>query len=364
MSALTSPPDSLVDAVPADRAVRGLGAKARVNSFDVARLAGVSQSAVSRSFTAGASVSPQMRGKVLEAARLLGYRPMRNSSSQDMLPSRLVALVVPGLHGLLDPLTLDALTQRLQDEGLQALLFVRDVVDSEAFVRELLLHGVGGVLLCGDAPSAALARRCADAGMAVVLFDRSESPSLAGLCSAVRSDDALGGRELGRHLVRAGCRRIAVLGSAPLRATHDAREGGLRQALAEVGLEVVARAAVGPDTDLVRAATRELFDAPCERRPDALFACDDRLAITAMDTLRRDLGLEVPRDVAVVGFDNVPPSAWHAYALTTWEQPVASMADAAAELMTGALRERRVPRREIVVPGRLIVRRSVLPPKD
>ncbi|OYU74316.1 MAG: LacI family transcriptional regulator, partial [Burkholderiales bacterium PBB5] len=98
-------------------------------------------------------------------------------------------------------------------------------------------------------------------------------------------------------------------------------------------------------------------------RPDAVFVASDHMAFAVMDTLRGELGLRVPEDVSVVGFDNVPQADWGSYRLTTVEQPVAPMVEATVELLEKFLRDGRSSHSEnVVVPVQLIVRNSVRQP--
>lgn len=92
---------------------------------------------------------------------------------------------------------------------------------------------------------------------------------------------------------------------------------------------------------------------------DAVFVAGDYMAIAVMDTLRSELGLHVPKDVSVVGFDNVPQAAWDSYQLTTYEQSIDPMIDATVNMLDKHLSGNPIPVREdIIVPGRLIVRKS------
>jgi len=107
-----------------------------------------------------------------------------------------------------------------------------------------------------------------------------------------------------------------------------------------------------------RQAARDLFAATADR-PDAVFVAGDLMAIVVLDTLRHELGLAVPQDVSVVGFDNVPQAGWASYELTTFEQPVEPMVEATVALLQGYLREAQTPpSRNLVVPGQLIIRQS------
>jgi DNA-binding LacI/PurR family transcriptional regulator len=357
--------------------------KANITSIDVARLAEVSQSAVSRTFTPGASVSDATRGKVMDAARKLGYRPNAHARSLITKRSRIIGLVLPYLHNDFYPVALEALAKRLQQDGYHVLLFVSDAANADDLVNEILQYHVDGIVLAGTTLSSGLAQRCADAAIPVVLFNRvmgSGGGSLGGgasgvagsgvlggtstvntvsTVSSVRSDNVAGGRAVARHLADTGHRRIAYIAGHEQSSTNLERERGFRDGLAERGLRIWARHVGNYDFEQARAAARTMFQ-PAAELPDAVFVASDHMAFAVMDTLRFELGLRVPQDVSVVGFDNVPQADWGSYRLTTVEQPLQPMIEATVGLLQRYLRDAQVsPRENVVVPGQLVVRESV-----
>ena len=332
--------------------------KTQATSQDVARLAGVSQSAVSRCFTAGASVSEAMRDKVQEAARKLGYQPNAHARSLITGRSRIIGLVLSHIENLFYPAVLEQLAQRLQQDGYHLLIFISDGHNADDLVGEILQYKVDGIVLGATTLSSALAQRCADASIPVVLFNRIMAEGSAGSVSSVRSDNVGGGREIARFLVAGGHRRIAYLAGREDSSTNLERERGFREGLAEAGQRIYARAIGNYDVLQARQATRDLF-AQAEQRPDAVFVASDQMAIAVLDTLRHELGLAVPQQVSVVGFDNVPQAAWESYALTTFEQPVQPMVEATVELLQSYLRGDDMPNtRNIVIAGQLVLRGS------
>ena len=98
-------------------------------------------------------------------------------------------------------------------------------------------------------------------------------------------------------------------------------------------------------------------------RPDAVFVANDHMAFAVMDVLRSELGLRVPDDVSVVGFDDVPPAAWPAYDLTTVRQPANRMVDETVRMILAMIEGDAVEATKLVVPARLVVRSSARMPK-
>ena len=324
-----------------------------VTSIDVARLAGVSQSAVSRSFTAGAVVSEDMRKKVFEAARKLGYRPNAIARTLITNRSRIIGVVVSYLENQFYPVVLEGLSRQLRQSGYHLLLFCPDTQDADDLLAEILQYQVDGIVLASTTLSSALAHSCADAGIPVVLFNRTvrNSPS-----SSVAVDNAGGGRLVAKLLCEAGHRRIGFIAGLEDTSTSRDRETGFMEGLAAHGERCWARAVGDYRFDGAVRATHALCAG--SSRPDALFVANDHMAIAVMDTLRLDLGLRVPDDVSVVGFDDVPQAAWGSYRLTTVRQPAASMIEATVALLVKQLDEEQTERVDVVLPAELVLRSS------
>ncbi|MGO1766605.1 LacI family transcriptional regulator [Advenella sp. S44] len=335
--------------------------KTAVRAQDVADLANVSQSAVSRTFTPGASVSESTRKKVLAAAQRLGYRPNALARSLITRQSRIVALVMSYLENQFYPLVIEKLSQQLQKKGYHVLMFIADIDEgADGVLADILQYQVDGIVMASTMLSPTLAKSCSDVGVPVVQFNRISD--LGGLTryatSSVTSDNAAGGRLAAQLLLARGYGRIAFLAGLEDSSTSLERERGFTQALAESGMGIAYRDTGHYSFAGAQDATRRLFDRT--ERPDAVFVANDHMAIAAMDVLRLEFGLRVPQDVGVIGFDDVPQASWGAYQLTTVSQRVEPMVDATVELlleqMCGEVRAR-----EIVVPCSLVERKTVRP---
>jgi len=332
--------------------------KSAANAQDVARMAQVSQSAVSRSFTAGASVSDETRAKVMAAAKKLGYRPNAMARTLITRRSQIIALVMSYLENQFYPLVIEKLSQDLQKRGYHVLMFIGDLGDDDGVLAEILQYQVDGIVMASVTLSAKLAKRCRDAGVPVVLFNR--VPDLSALarrsvCS-VTSDNHRGGHMAAQLLLQRGHERIAFLAGMESSSTNSERERGFNEAMSDAGMAVFRRAVGDYDFDTAKAATRILFAGT--KRPDAVFVANDHMAIAAMDVLRNELGLRIPQDVSVVGFDDVPQAAWGAYQLTTIVQSVPEMVDATVALLSEQMQEQSLTR-NVIVPCRLVERATV-----
>ncbi len=334
--------------------------KNNVTSGDVARLAKVSQSAVSRTFTQGASVSAETRERVLKAAGELGYRP--NALARAMISgrSRLIAVLVAYLDNQFYPIVLERLSLALQEKGYHVLLFMTDPGNQDSVVQRMLQYQVEGVVMASATLSSNLARECAKAGIPVVLFNRYVPSSPA---SSVTSDNIEGGRLAAQFLVGGGHERIAFIAGNEDSSTNRDREAGFYKGLAEHGTTIWGRAVGGYTFDGAADAARELFGE--KDRPDAVFVANDHMAFSVMDVLRNELKLRIPEDVSVVGYDDVPEAGWGGYRLTTISQPAEPMIEATVSILIEQIEERVVKRRAAVLPAELVIRESArLPGKN
>lgn len=328
----------------------------KVTSLQVAELAGVSQSAVSRVFTPGSSVSRKTAEKVRAAAEKLGYRPNVLARSLKSGKSRIIGLVVAYLENYFYPDVVERISAELQHAGYHVLVFLgrNTALDTDRVVHELMDYQVDGIVLASVTMSSHLAEKCLSIGVPVVLFNRGQDDSRM---SSVTTDNHAGGYALADFLVSLGHERIAYVAGFEGAMTQRDREAGFRAGLAAAGQQLYARAVGNFVYAEAQAAARELF--ATSRRPDAVFVANDHMAFAVMDVLRFELGLRVPEDVSVVGFDDVPPAAWPAYSLTTWRQNTERMVGETVQMILAApTGEAPAAPRRVVLDGSLVIRGS------
>ena len=332
-----------------------------ITSLDVARRAGVSQSAVSRVYTPGASVSGPMREKVMSAARELGYRPNVLARSLITGRSRIIGLVVSYLDNQYYPMALEKLSHALQERGYHVLIFMAGQTsgDFETVLEEILGYQVDGIVMASVSMSSELTYRCAEEGIPVVLFNRSQDE---GRFSAVTSDNEAGGSKVAEFLLAGGHERIGYIAGWEGASTQRDREAGFRAGLAAAGREIHAREVGNYDFDGAKDAARRMFDVADP--PDAVFIANDHMAIAAMDVMRHELGLKIPEDVSVVGYDDVPMAAWPSYDLTTLRQPTNRMVGAVVEALLAGIEEGDTKPRRVAFAGPLMIRGSARKPQE
>jgi DNA-binding LacI/PurR family transcriptional regulator len=327
---------------------------------DVARRAGVSQSAVSRAFTPGASVSEETRARVLEAARALGYRPNALARAMITRRSRIIGVAMANLHNLFYPDVLETLSRGLRARGYQVLLFTPEAGRSaDPMLREVLDWRVDGLILASTTLSSALAEECRAAGIPVLLFNRT---ARAAEVSSVTGENLRGGRVIAEFLLAGGHRRPAFIAGIENSSTSRDRERGFNALLAERGAPPPLREIGHYRFDAAAAAARRLLAR--EDRPDAIFCANDLMAAAAMEVARHEFALRIPRDLSVVGFDDTTPAQWPSFSLTSFEQPAAPMVEAAIALITEMIETPEAPVRHVVLRGDLMVRGSARVPPE
>lgn len=332
----------------------------RVTSVMVAQVAGVSQAAVSRVFTPGASVSKKTAEKVKRAANEMGYRP--NSIARAMVSgkSRIIGLVVAYLDNYFYPDAVEKLSNAFQKRGYHVLVFMAsnnaDKIDS--VMQEILDYQVDGIVLASVALSSEITKRCSENGVPVVLFNRSQDdPNI----SSVTSDNYVGGAEVAKLLLKDGHQKIAYLAGWEGASTQRDREAGFVDALRRAGKSLVSRSVGNFRTEQTKDATLSLLNVEASKRPDAIFVANDHMALTTMDVIRFSLQLSIPNDVAVVGFDDVPPASWPAYNLTTVRQRANKMVECTVDIILEKIeRADRGKPTQIRIPSPIILRGTTL----
>ncbi len=332
----------------------------KVTSQEVAIRAGVSQSAVSRVFTPGASASDKTIIKVRDAAEELGYRPNILARSLITGKSRIIGLIVAYLDNYFYPSALEKLSNALQKQGYHVLVFMasNDNQSTEKVIEELLDYQVDGIIIASVGITNNVTERCEANGVPVVLFNRSQDQKLH---SSVTSDNLEGGKTAARFLCEADNERIAYIGGWAGASTQRDREAGFRDGLKSCGQGLFDYALGDFSSDIAKKVAREMFVGP--KMPDAVFVATDHMAFAVMDVLRSELGLSIPRDVSVVGYDDVPPAAWAGYSLTTLRQRANFMVEETVRIMIDKISDPNAGPQHIKSSSPLIVRGSAKIPE-
>jgi DNA-binding LacI/PurR family transcriptional regulator len=325
-----------------------------VTSYDVARRAGVSQSAVSRCFKEGGSVSAKTRERVARAARELGYTPNAMARSLITRRSNLVGVLISNLTNLYYPEALSELSQRFSQRGVRLLLFtLRHERDVDEVLDQLWGYRVDGVI--------AAARL---SGTQVALFEQRHVPLVffnrylkERPVNAVCCDQAGAATMIVSRLVAAGHRRFGIIAGPRDSVVGEERAHATLAQLTELGISSVRMVRGSYDYESGANGLHELVRA-FRSAPDAVVCANDVMALGCMDAARQDLKLAVPADLSVVGFDGVAPARWLSYGLTTLKQPVRRMAEAAVSMLLECVDEPERPPERRVFTASLVEGRS------
>ena len=324
---------------------------------EVAERAGVSRSAVSRTFTEGASVSLKTRRKVERAAGELGYHPNALASSLTTGRTKLIGLISNNFHNPIFLEVFDRFTRGLQDRGLRPLLVnLTDETDPLNSVRLLRQYSVDGVIVASSTLSPAFARAFREAGMPVVhSFGRFAS---APEVHVVGIDNLACGRMAAETLIARGYQRIAFLGGPESATSTQDRFKGFMDVLngkPEIVVSHSFAAAYSFDAGRVEMTKQLMTD-----RAEAYFCGDDVLSIGALSAVQ-SAGLSCPRDIGIIGLNDMEMARWENIALTTIRQPIPEIVESSIELVVTMLDDpARMP--ETRLYGCQIVERETLRP--
>ena len=302
---------------------------------DVAERAGVSRSAVSRTFTEGASVSEKTRQKVEAAADALGYSPNALASSLTTGRTKLIGLVSNNFHNPIFLEVFDLFTRGLQDRGLRPLLVnLSNETDPQNSVRMMRQYSVDGVIVASSTLPPSFAHAFRQARIPVVhSFGRHTSnPEV----HVVGIDNVECGRMAARELVARGYKRIAFLaGPENATSTQDRLAGFTEQMAKHPSIAVTHSFADAYSFDAGRAEMLRLLEnSPAE----AYFCGDDVLSIGALSAVR-SAGLSVPDDIGFIGLNNMQMSKWETIDLTTIHQPISQIITSSIELIEAMLED-------------------------
>jgi LacI family transcriptional regulator len=328
----------------------------RVTIRDVADAAGVSIATVSKAVNGRYGVSPETSARVMDAVTSLGYESSIVASSMRSRRTGVIGVLVADF----EPFSAEV----LKGVGLALAGTDYDLLAYSGSHREGIgwerrsLSRLSGTLIDGAimvTPTVVTA----SAEIPIVAVDphtgRADLPT-------VESDSFDGAQQAVGALVELGHRRIGLIAGRPDLRSAQARDAGYRSALAAAGIAFdPALVAVGRyEVDVSRAAALEMLSRP--DRPTAIFAANDLSALSILD-VARELGLDVPGDLSIIGFDDVPEAARASPGLSTVHQPMQRLGAAAAQLVLSLMRDEPLETTHVVLPTRLVLRGTTAPPR-
>jgi LacI family transcriptional regulator len=323
---------------------------------EVAERAGVSTATVSRALSGTGKVREPARARILEAAQELSYRPNRAARDLRVRSSRAVGVLIPDIENPFFTSLVCGIEDVLGKTDYSLLLasYNEDPIQEERRLEVFRADGVRGLIFAASRSPSRLYSELGKAGMALVAASRDVTRLPVDQVTVANRDGAYAGTS---HLIQLGHRRIAIINGPLALTTARDRQTGYEQALHEAGLPL--------DESLVmhgafnqaagHSAMQQLLSSNAQ--PTAVFAASNLLTLGALQAIH-DRHLAIPDDVAIVGFDEMPWAMSLRPPLTTVAQPAFDVGRTAAELLLARVREPELPRRQIVLETKLIVRSS------
>lgn len=331
--------------------------KTGVTLVDVAKLAGVSVMTVSRALSGDGYTSEEMKLKVNAAVQQLGYVPNAVARLMKGGKTGVIGVVVNDLSSAVIHSFVTALSEEVRDIEMDMFIYnsLGDLGQGRGKRLSEMLHGLWDGLIFvlprmtddyldelekSDSPIVLINYFCRDTPLPVI-----------------SGDNVNGAQDAVSHLIDLGHRRIAFVRGMAYTGQSELRERGYRLALAAAGIEF--DPTLVADGDFSEAAGLEagrlLLDS--HSPPTAIFAGNDSMAMGCIRAIR-EKGLEVPQDISVVGFDDIPAAALAHPPLTTLRHPVGAMAKAAVQELVRRIKKQPGRRQRIEFPSEFIVRES------
>lgn len=343
MTKTPSPKLPTIDSLPVPRALRASTGSGTATIRDVARESGVSIGTVSNVFNNSTdAIRPETRDRVLEAARLLRYRP--NGVARGLVQRRTQTLGILFHAGsamaVSDPYTsaiLHGILQGCVPKGYSTLLYPKSLLNGQYNLNHLADGRADGLLVVAPGRDDTAASALAALGVPVVIVSAHQEATDGVL--SVDVDNVRGGYLATQYLLSLGHRRIAHLcGDSHQRSAHD-REAGFRAAMAEAGIPVDETFVIpcGYHGGEACEPTNRLLS--LAKPPTAIFCANDNLAVGVL-LAAREAGVSVPGQLSIVGFDDAPAAALVTPPLTTIRQPLSEIGQRAAELLIEKLEHR------------------------
>jgi len=327
---------------------------------DVAKEAGVSVATVSRVINGNYKVSPKLEKQVRDAMKRLHYYPSSLARSFKMQQTLLIGVIVPLIdHPFYSRLAM-AIEQRLFQYGYRAIICNsgEDPERERDYVEMLLRQRVDGFIINSAVMDVSYFSELEDLRIPYVLLDRNVPEAD---CSQVFCDNSQGGYIGMEHLIQLGHKRIGVIGALPYTEPMARRIRGTHEALASYSMEA--------DPDLLVTADSQLFDMgydsakkllSLDSPPTAIYSLTDVTAVGVMHAVA-ELGMRIPENISVLGYDNLPIASYMIPQLSTVGQPIIEMGEKAVELLINNIKNPDDAPEKAVLKTELIVRGTTAP---
>ncbi|MGB0941171.1 MAG: LacI family DNA-binding transcriptional regulator [Marinomonas sp.] len=297
--------------------------KRQATSADVAALAGVSQSTVSRSFDEKSRISAATRDRVFAAAKELGYQV--NKAAQTMIKQRsdLVGLVTAGLEDPFRSEFLNQLVIEVQRQGFRPMVI--DVTHNQGIdssLQALMQYQLSGVVITSGSPSESIVQEFVSRSVPVILVNRADQESNLSGVDIVNIDNVGGGELAAKSLIESGCENLMVVrAKASSYSSLMRTKGFIQQVSSHSAIKTLNITEVESETSDYEGGYQLAGQLLAKQEvPDGVFFCMDHIACGFMDAARKEFHLSIPQDMSLIGFDDIRLASYQSYALTTIKQ--------------------------------------------
>lgn len=327
---------------------------------DVARKAEVSVATVSRVFSGANVVREETSRRIRDIAAQLRYTPHVGARSLTTSKTHTLGVLLPDLYGEFFSEIIRGIDAATRRSGYHILVSSShsDAREVELAIRSMRGRVDGLILMSPDLDAKPLVDSLPEGQPIVLLNSSIRQPGVA----SVRIANKRGAKEMVRHLISHGFKRIAMITGAVQNVDGDQRRSGYRAALKEAGIALNPCLEVQGDftEDSGYEAARKLLENR-SYRPRAIFAANDAMAFGALSALR-EAGVGVPDEIAVAGFDDIPIARHMSPPLSSVHVPIAELGERATEILIAGLTNRRYPARHETIRTNIVIRGSCGPP--
>ena len=322
-------------------------------SSSVAKLAGVSQSAVSRCFTKGASISNRTKLRVIEAAKKLGYKPQTfSTNSLSLDEGGLVGVILPYITNRYYPEVLIELHEALRVSGYRILLITTDDGEElddnliQPYLKEKLV-----AIVSATKPTDAFVENCLAKQIQLIAFNRNwKIPTL----SSVACDHKYGGEAAAEHFVNNGHTKIGMVEGPIGSFVSKERCKGFKNYLNNLDKIKLFHERGNFTYEGALDSANKLL----KNNITALFCADDIMAFGCVDYIKKNTKLNIPEEIEVIGYDDISSANWHSYNLTTIRQPVRQMSKLVTQIIDDNIKDPELEPINHLIQGKFIYRNT------
>jgi len=322
-------------------------------SQDVAKLAGVSQSAVSRCFNKGGSISNRLRLRVLEAAKKLKYKPRAiNFESNDIQDSKLVGVILPYITNRYYPEVLTELHEILRQNDFRVLLITTD--DGETVNDKLIQPYLKDKLIAiisAAKPTDAFVNSCNNQNIQIIAFNRNWNIPTT---SSVSCDQKNGGETIAQYFYKQKHQHIACINGYKNSFISQQRTGGFLNKLKLLKIQNIVTEQGFFTYEGGRDAAQKILKK--NKKITAIFCANDIMAFGCIDYIKYKTSLNIPKQIEIIGFDDVSAAEWQTYSLSTIRQPLRQMAKLSIQLILDNINDNQFENTHHLIQGKFIKR--------